>query len=233
MIELREVRKSYRSPDGQVRALDGVSLRVGAGEFAVVHGPSGCGKTTLLLAAGALLAPDDGGVFVDGREPYRMSLEERAHLRATTIGFVFQQFHLIPYLTVLENVLVASLATDRDGARGRAEQLLDQFGMSSRARHLPAELSTGERQRTALARALLNGPRVLLADEPTGNLDPDNAATLLAYIADFTADGGAALVATHSDAAKAHADQTMEMREGRVFGAGVEKAEAAKERVEE
>jgi ABC-type lipoprotein export system ATPase subunit len=216
-----------------VGALDGVSLGVGAGELAVVHGPSGCGKTTLLLAAGALLAPDDGRVFVDEREPYRISLEERAHLRATTIGFVFQQFHLIPYLTVLENVLAASLATPSDGARGRAEQLLDEFGISSRARHLPAELSTGERQRTALARALLNEPRVLLADEPTGNLDPDNAAALLAHIARFTADGGAALLATHSDAAKAHADRIMEMREGRVFGAEVEDRGAAKERTHE
>jgi ABC-type lipoprotein export system ATPase subunit len=233
MIELRHVHKSYRSPEGRVRALGGLSLEVGAGELAVVHGPSGCGKTTLLLAAGALLAPDDGRVFVDGREPYRMSLEERAHLRATTIGFVFQQFHLIPYLTVLENVLAASLATPSDGARGRAEQLLDEFGISSRARHLPAELSTGERQRTALARALLNEPRVLLADEPTGNLDPDNAAALLAHIARFTAGGGAALLATHSDAAKADADRIMEMREGRVFGAEVEDRDAAKERTQE
>ena len=233
MIEVREIRKSYRGPGGPVRALDGVSLRVGAGEFAVVHGPSGCGKTTLLLAAGALLAPDDGGVFVDGRDVYRMSLEERAHLRAITIGFVFQQFHLIPYLTVLENVLAASLASPSRSARERAEQLLDQFGISSRARHLPADLSTGERQRTALARALLNQPRVLLADEPTGNLDPDNAAALLGYIATFTAAGGVALVATHSDAAKAHADQIMEMSEGRIFGAEAAGAQTAKERAQE
>jgi len=233
MIEVREIRKSYRGPGGPVRALDGVSLRVGAGEFAVVHGPSGCGKTTLLLAAGALLAPDDGGVFVDGRDVYRMSLEERAHLRAITIGFVFQQFHLIPYLTVLENVLAASLASPSRSARERAEQLLDQFGISSRARHLPADLSTGERQRTALARALLNEPRLLLADEPTGNLDPDNAAALLAYIADFARTGGAALVVTHSNVAKAYAGQIMEMSEGRAIGAEAAGAEAAKESAQE
>jgi putative ABC transport system ATP-binding protein len=198
-----------------------------------VHGPSGCGKTTLLLAAGALLAPDDGQVLVDGRDPYRMSLEERAHLRATTIGFVFQQFHLIPYLTVLENVLAASLANPFPDARERAEELLDRFGMSSRAEHVPAELSTGERQRTALARALLNEPRLLLADEPTGNLDPDNAAALLAYIADFAHTGGSALVVTHSDAAKAHADQVMEMSEGRIVGGRTVGAEAAKESAQE
>ena len=233
MIELHEIRKSYRGPGGPIRALDGVSLRVRAGEFAVVHGPSGCGKTTLLLAAGSLLAPDAGEVFVDGRDVYRMSLEERAHLRATTVGFVFQQFHLIPYLTVLENVLAGSLASPSRSARERAEQLLDQLGISSRARHLPADLSTGERQRTALARALLNEPRVLLADEPTGNLDPGNAAALLAYIASFAAAGGVALVATHSDAAKAHAHHVMEMSEGRIVGAEAAGAEAAKERDQE
>ena len=229
MLEVREMGKSYRSPRGIVRALDGVSLKVGVGELAVVHGPSGCGKTTLLLGAGALLAPDDGRVFVDGRDPYRMSVEERARLRATTIGFVFQQFHLIPYLTVLGNVLAASLPSPFRGARERAEELLDRFGISSRAEHVPAELSTGERQRTALARALLNKPRLLLADEPTGNLDPDNAAALLAYIADFAHTGGTALVVTHSDAAKAHADQIMEMSEGRAVGAAAAGAEAAKE----
>jgi putative ABC transport system ATP-binding protein len=233
MLEARQMRKSYRSPRGPVRALDGVSLNVGVGELAVVHGPSGCGKTTLLLAAGALLAPDDGQVLVDGRDPYRMSLEERAHLRATTIGFVFQQFHLIPYLTVLENVLAASLANPFPDARERAEELLGRFGMSSRAEHVPAALSTGERQRTALARALLNEPRLLLADEPTGNLDPDNAAALLAYIADFAHTGGSALVVTHSDAAKAHADQVMEMSEGRIVGGRTVGAEAAKESAQE
>jgi len=233
MLEVRQMRKSYRSPRGPVRALDGVSLRVGVGELAVVHGPSGCGKTTLLLAAGALLAPDDGQVLVDGRDPYRMSLEERAHLRATTIGFVFQQFHLVPYLTVLENVLAASLANPFSGARERAEELLDRFGMSSRAEHVPAELSTGERQRTALARALLNEPRLLLADEPTGNLDPDNTAALLAYVAEFAHTGGAALVVTHSDAARTHADHITEMSQGRVVGVEAADTEAAEERAQE
>jgi len=229
MLEVCQVRKSYRSPRGPVRALDGVSLKVGAGEITVVHGPSGCGKTTLLLAAGALLAPDDGRLFVDGRDPYRMSVEERARLRATTIGFVFQQFHLIPYLTVLDNVLAPSLANPFRGARERAQELLDRFGISSRAEHVPAALSTGERQRTALARALLNEPRLLLADEPTGNLDPDNSAAVLAYIADFAHTGGAALMVTHSDAAKAHAGQIMEMSEGKTVGAEGAGAEDPKE----
>jgi putative ABC transport system ATP-binding protein len=233
MLEIRQMSKSYRSPRGPVRALDGVSLNVRVGELAVVHGPSGCGKTTLLLAAGALLAPDSGRVLVDGRQPYGMSVEERARLRATTIGFVFQQFHLIPYLTVLDNVLAPSLADPFPGARERAEELLDRFGISSRAEHVPAELSTGERQRTALARALLNEPRLLLADEPTGNLDPDNAASLLAYIADFARTGGAALVVTHSNVAKAYADQIIEMSEGRAIGAEAPGAEAAKESAQE
>ena len=233
MLELTEIRKLYRKPKETIRALDGVSLRVEAGEFAVVWGPSGCGKTTLLLAAGALLAPDQGTVLVEGRNPYTLAQEERAKLRAEAIGFVFQQFHLIPYLTVLENVLAPSLAMPSDGARARAEELLDHLNLSARAEHVSAELSTGERQRTALARALLNRPRLLLADEPTGNLDPENAAILLGHIAEFARSGGAVLMVTHDDTAKGYADRIMKMEEGRLARAEVDDTRASEEGLKE
>ena len=155
-------------------------------------------------------------MVVGERDVYGLSLEERARLRAEMIGFVFQQFHLIPYLTVLENVLAPSLAARTDTPRERAEELIAQFNLSSRAGHVPGALSTGERQRTALARALLNRPRVLLADEPTGNLDPENASILLGHLAEFARAGGAVLMVTHADLAKEYADQVVRIEEGRV-----------------
>jgi ABC-type lipoprotein export system ATPase subunit len=214
MLQISSVHRRYRKLEGTVQALRGVSLHVESGGFVVVRGPSGCGKTTLLLTAGGLLSPDAGQVLVDGRDPYALPAEERARLRASTIGFVFQEFHLVPYLTVLENVMVPSLARPVPAPREWAEELLGRLGLSARARHVTAELSTGERQRTALARALFSRPRLLLADEPTGNLDPDNSAALLAHIAEFARAGGAVLMVTHDDRAAEYSDRALRMQEG-------------------
>ena len=214
MLKLDNITKTYRGGDGEVRAVEGVSLAVAAGEFLAVCGPSGCGKTTLLLAAGALLAPDSGRVEIDGRDPYAMSPDDRAALRADAVGFIFQQFHLVPYLTVIDNVLAASLAAGRGDLRPRAERLIERFGMADRARHVPAELSTGERQRAALARALLNEPKLLLADEPTGNLDERNAEGVLEALGDFAESGGAVLLVTHSRQAAGHAQRTVYLEAG-------------------
>jgi putative ABC transport system ATP-binding protein len=216
MLRIESVSKKYRKGDHQVVALDNVSLEVKAGEFVVVRGPSGCGKSTLLLASGALLAPDEGRVEIDGRDPYGLDSEERAALRGAAVGFVFQQFHLIPYLTVLENAMTPSLAVAAVDARTRAQELIEPFGLADRADHVPSELSTGERQRAALARALLNRPRLLLADEPTGNLDPDNAAIVLDHIAEFARSGGAVLMVTHDDVASDHADRVVRLDQGRI-----------------
>ena len=217
MLQIERVSKLYRKAESVIPALDQAWIGVNAGEFVVVHGPSGSGKTTLLLSAGGLLAPDDGQVLVHGRDPYRLPREKRARLRAEMIGFVFQQFHLIPYLTVRENVLAPSLALPAGDARERGEELIEHFNLSARAAHMPSELSTGERQRTALARALLNRPRLLLADEPTGNLDPENASVVLTYIAEFARTGGAVLMVTHNELAAACADRIVQMREGRLL----------------
>jgi ABC-type lipoprotein export system ATPase subunit len=219
MLEIRDVNKVYPGPNGTITALDCMTLEVQASEFVVVRGPSGCGKTTLLLAAGGLLRPTGGTVLVDGRDPYRFSPEARAKLRAEKIGFVFQQFHLVPYLTVLENVLAPSLALTVAGGEvdEHARELLERFGLTPRANHVPSELSTGERQRVALARALLNRPKILLADEPTGNLDPENAEVVLHHIAEFAESGGAVLLVTHHDVSEEHPTRVVMMRDGRLL----------------
>ena len=216
MLEITDLNKFYHGPDGIVRALEGVSVCVKAGEFVSVQGSSGCGKTTLLLASGGLLAPDEGQVLIDGCNPYSLSHDKRAHFRAVEIGFVFQQFYLVPYLSVLENVLVPSIARPQPDARRRAQELIGHFNLTGRTAHTPSELSTGERQRTALARALLNKPGLLLADEPTGNLDKENAEIVLSYFVEFAKSGGAVLMVTHSDDASAFAHRTIHLKDGKI-----------------
>jgi ABC-type lipoprotein export system ATPase subunit len=216
MLHVEDLAKTYRGRGRTVRALVGVGLDVAAGQFVAVQGPSGCGKTTLLLAVGGLLRPDAGRVTVGGEDPYALSPESRARWRATHVGFVFQQFHLIPYLTVLDNVLASSLAAPSPGAAERGRELIGRFGLAARAEHVPAELSTGERQRVALARALLNRPALLLADEPTGNLDPASAAVVLCHLAEFAKAGGAVLLVTHDPLAAQHAARTLKMADGRI-----------------
>jgi ABC-type lipoprotein export system ATPase subunit len=181
-----------------------------------VQGPSGCGKTTLLLAAGGLQVPDGGRVTVAGQDLFALSSEERAGFRAAKIGFVFQQFHLIPYLSVLDNVLAPSLASPSPDNRARARELIARFGLTERADHVPAALSTGERQRAALARALLNKPQLLLADEPTGNLDADNGRLVLGYLADFAKEGGAVLLVTHDLRVAEYAHRIVRLQNGRL-----------------
>ncbi|MDH3583877.1 MAG: ABC transporter ATP-binding protein [Phycisphaerae bacterium] len=214
-LRLDSLVKTYRKDGQAIHALSGLSLDLDAGDFVAVQGPSGCGKSTLLLVAGGLLAPDQGSVTWDGQDIYRLSAAQRAAQRARTIGFVFQQFHLIPYLSVEDNVLAPTLAGGDAGARERARSLIDRFGLGPRRRHTPAELSVGERQRTALARALLQEPRVLLADEPTGNLDPANAGQVLDHLAQFAAAGGSVLLVTHDRDAAARATRTVALESGR------------------
>ena len=177
--------------------MDGVTLGVQAGEFVAMQGPSGCGKSTLLSLVGGLALPTSGGVRVAGCQVSAMSSAAQARFRAEHVGFVFQMFHLLPYLNVLDNVLVAAPAGARRRARDAALQLLERCGLADRLTHVPGQLSVGQRQRVAVARALLNRPRLLLADEPTGNLDADHAASLLEILAEFRQAGGTILLVTH------------------------------------
>ena len=238
MLALQHVRKTCAGPQAPVVALADFSLEIGRGEFVAVRGPSGCGKTTLLLIAGGLLHPDAGHVLFDGQNVYQLPSAARTRLRAAGIGFVFQQFHLVPYLTVLDNVLTPTLTQAIPDARKRAGELIERFGLSPRARHVPAELSTGERQRTALARALLNRPRLLLADEPTGNLDEANGEIVLKALAEFARGGGAVLLVTHDPRAASVADRVIQLertsevppsesrQNGQEFGGGTSEVSA-------
>jgi len=216
MIHLDDVTKVYQTSQGAVRALDGVSLEVADGEFVAVRGPSGCGKSTLLTIVGALGMPTTGRVEVAGEDLVMLSPAGRARFRAEKIGFVFQTFHLLPYLTVLENVAAAASGGQPSAARRRARQLLQQFQLDHRLGHHPGQLSTGECQRVAIARAMVNDPAMILADEPTGNLDPDNAAGVLDLLEELNRDGCTVLLVTHQDSAAHRAQRTISLREGRI-----------------
>ena len=209
ILKLENISKTYAKNGAKVEALASTTLALHGGDFAAVRGPSGCGKTTLLLAAGGLLAPDSGKVIIGGQPLYELSPEARARFRADHIGFVFQQFHLIPYLSVLENVMAPGMAVGAREGKARARELLIRFGLEARVNHLPGELSAGEQQRTALARALLLKPKLLLADEPTGNLDRENAARVLDAFEDFADGGGAVLWVTHDDSLIERAGQVI------------------------
>ena len=222
LLELENVSKTFSRSDHSVCAVDGLSLQMERGQFVALCGPSGCGKSTLLMICGGLLQPDTGTVTVVGHNLVSLSAEKRADVRAAQIGYVFQQFHLVPYLTVLDNVLAACLGlrsqsdADPSGVETRALELVERFGLMDRVHHLPAELSTGERQRVALARASLNRPKVLLADEPTGNLDADNSEVVLDHLQKFAISGGSVLLVTHDMTAASRADRVIHMEAGRV-----------------
>jgi lipoprotein-releasing system ATP-binding protein len=186
LLQVTDLRKEYPTPRGPLAVLAGVSFSLAPGEAAAIMGPSGSGKSSLLYVLGALEPPTSGTVTLDGRNPFELPPDELAAFRNKAIGFVFQDHCLLPQCTVLENVLIPTLvapAPDRDGSpTRRARQLIDQVGLADRVDHRPGELSGGERQRVAIARALVREPRLLLCDEPTGNLDrasADNVASLL------------------------------------------------------
>ncbi len=214
MLEASGLTKQFSGPDGTVTALGNVSFRAESGQFLAVRGPSGCGKTTLMMILGALLRPTAGEVRIDGEDPYRLSPEARSRFRAERIGFVFQEFYLVPYLSVMENIMAPSLARPHSRAEARARELIGRFQLDDRAAHVPAALSTGERQRVALARALFHEPKLLLADEPTGNLDTENAERVLSYLTAFAEDGGTVLMVTHHADAAEYAQTVLEMQSG-------------------
>jgi putative ABC transport system ATP-binding protein len=215
MIILENVSKIYKAHGKTIRALDKISLHIKKGEFVVIHGPSGSGKTTLLFTMAGMLRPTSGSVIVEQEHLYGLSTSDRAKFRAKKIGFVFQMFYLVPYLNVLENVLLAAVTDDNRKDPAAATEQLIQLGMQERAFYKPSELSTGEKQRAATARALYNAPPILLADEPTGNLDSENAAVLLKHLAQFHRRGGTVIMATHQAIAEPYADRIICLQNGR------------------
>lgn len=216
MVHFENISKIYRTRLGEVKALVEVNLRVKENEFVVIRGPSGSGKTTLLLTLGGMLRPTKGKIIVNENDIYAMSEWERARFRAENIGFVFQMFYLLPYLNVIENVLLpAGVGSNRTG-QAEARELLKRLRLSGREHHKPSELSAGERQRTAIARALLNRPKILLADEPTGNLDPESAAEAVGYLSEFHGHGGTVIVVTHETVADQYANRIIHLRKGHI-----------------
>ncbi|MFI5358086.1 MAG: ABC transporter ATP-binding protein [Opitutales bacterium] len=218
LIELHDVRKTYRVGDEDVHALAGVNLSSAAGEFVAVVGPSGSGKSTLMHLLGFMDRPTSGRLIFESKDVSRLSTSDQATHRARKLGFVFQAFNLLPRLSVLENVLLPltyARVHDAAGAR-RAAEVLERVGLSHRARHRPNQLSGGERQRVAIARALVNRPKLILADEPTGNLDGHNVDRLLALFRELHAEGQTIVLVTHDANVAATADRQVRMQDGRV-----------------
>jgi len=222
LYELEGVGRHYGQGATEVRALEGVDLRMAHGEFVVVAGPSGSGKTTLLQLLGALDRPTDGVVRFEGRDLRGLGDRELARLRLEELGFVFQQFNLIPTLTARQNVeaALAPTAVDTSARHLRAGELLEAVGLGARSEHLPSQLSGGEQQRVAIARALANDPRVLLADEPTGNLDSTTGREILALLRELADVRGLTIVVvTHDPAIADDTPRVVHMRDGHTAAA--------------
>jgi putative ABC transport system ATP-binding protein len=219
MFTIENLSKVYTSQHGTVRALDNVSLTVEKGSFVAVTGGSGSGKTTLLLTLGGLIHPTAGTVSFSGKAVYTMSEPELAEYRNRNVGFVLQTFNLIPYLTAIENVMLPMIFnSSRNGAAlSSAEELLERVGLRDRKEHLPRELSVGQQQRVAIARALANGPDVILADEPTGNLDPSLSLEVLRILKELNEkEGRTVIMVTHSPEAATFGNRRIRLMDGKI-----------------
>jgi ABC-type lipoprotein export system ATPase subunit len=224
LVEIQNLKKCYRAPDGgdAVDVLRDLDLQIEAGESVAIVGPSGCGKSTLLNIIGALDRVDGGAVRVAERDLAKLDEQALAAFRNETVGFIFQLHHLLPQCSILENVLVPTLARPgkNDGARERAEKLLESVGLAHRAGHRPGQLSGGERQRAAVARALINQPKLLLADEPTGALDRVNAAGLVDLLVELNrAQGVTLIMVTHAQELAQRMGRALELVDGKLVAA--------------
>ena len=216
IIEVSNVRKTYVLGSLEIPVLSDVNLKIERGEFLAIMGPSGSGKSTLVNLIGCLDRPTQGQVLVRGRDLNRMSDQELARLRGLEIGFVFQTFNLVPRLTALENVLLPTFANSRTSIdpRRRARELLEIMGLHERMHHRPGELSGGQSQRVSIARALINDPAILLADEPTGNLDSRTGAEILRIFTDLNMEGRTVVIVTHDAEIAKYADRVILVKDG-------------------
>ena len=220
LIELQQLRKTYQMGEENVHALDGVTLNIEECQFVSILGPSGSGKSTLMHMLGFMDKPTGGRMLFDGDDVTDINVIRRAWYRANRIGFVFQAFNLLPRLSVVDNVLLpvtySRLPENREGAAQRALEALERVGLSHRAKHLPSQLSGGERQRVAIARALINRPRLILADEPTGNLDSKNVDRILSLFGELKKEGQTIIMVTHDLYVSSYAERVISMRDGKV-----------------
>ncbi len=211
MIKLQNISKTYPSSSGLFYALRDISLDIEDGQYIAVTGPSGSGKSTLLNILGGMTKPDHGEVLVNGKQLYRLSEKERNIYRREKIGFVFQQFHLIPYLKVYENILTGTTGKNH---KGNIQALLERFQIDNKSKHYPSQLSVGEKQRVALIRAAVSRPDMILADEPTGNLDDENGKIILDFFREYHREGKTVILVTHESGLSEHADRIITLKKG-------------------
>lgn len=220
MITLENICKTFYTSEVQTKALDGVSLTIEKGEFVSIMGPSGCGKSTMLNIMGLLDEPTSGSLTIDGVNSAGMTDKQLAALRNRKLGFIFQSFHLIPALNVLDNVLLPMLYRPREMSsvqmRKRAEEVLAKVDLAHRMKHFPTQLSGGQCQRVAIARALMGAPEVILADEPTGNLDSKMGAEIMAILKQLNADGTTIVMVTHDEKIAAQTSRIVRMADGKI-----------------
>jgi putative ABC transport system ATP-binding protein len=221
MLKMENVTKAYRHRGQTVTALDNATFEIPRGDFVSLVGPSGSGKSTLLLMLGGMLSPSKGRVLLGDQSVYDLHPNDRARLRREKIGFVFQTFNLVTYLSALENVQIPLFLakTDDDAQKQRAAALLERVGLGDRLHHKPCELSVGQQQRVALARMLANDPAIILADEPTGNLDPETSRQIIAFLEEFNQEGRTIVMVTHDPHAARRAKRRLKINHGTVVSA--------------
>jgi len=216
MIRMEGIQKTYRMGDVQVPALRGISLHVGKGEFVAIMGPSGCGKSTLMNLMGCLDTPDAGSYQLDGQEVAGLDDDALSAIRNRKIGFVFQTFNLLPRATALENIELPLIYRDEGGIRAKAAAALTSVGLADRAHHKPTELSGGQQQRVAIARALVTDPAILMADEPTGNLDTKASEEIMALFQELHRQGRSVVLVTHEPDIARHAERVIHLKDGQI-----------------
>ena len=216
MVEIQSVHKRFKTAKNDVLALKEIDLKIDASEFVLIKGESGSGKSTLLFSLGGMLSPSSGNIIVNNKNLYQLSEAERRKYRAHEVGFVFQAYHLLPYLTVLENIMLPSKLSETKIKKEAALEIATELGLKQRISHKPSELSAGEKQRVALARALITNPSLILADEPTGNLDGKNAIEVMKYLKSFQLKGGTVVMVTHGSLADDYATRIIYLDKGQL-----------------
>jgi len=216
MIQIHHISKIFGQSTTQVQALNNIDLHIKENEFIVVRGPSGSGKTTLLLIIGTMQKPSSGSVQIENKNIFQLSENDRTSFRAHNIGFVFQDFHLVPYLNVMENIMISAGLNRFGDYKEQSKELAAKLGLSDRVLHYPSQLSTGEQQRVGLARALIHKPKIILADEPTGNLDPESSSVVIDILRDYQQNGGTLIVVTHGKNIDKYASRILKLNKGEI-----------------
>lgn len=211
ILKASDISKSYNSDKNRIKVIDNYNIDLFSSEFVSLTGPSGCGKTTILMIIGCLLKPDHGTVEIDGLDIYSMNSSRIAEQRSKKIGFIYQDFKLIPYLTIKENILCSSLINDVGNLEDKANDLILRLGLIHRVNHRPEQLSAGEKQRTAIARALLMEPKLIIADEPTGNLDKKNSSLVIEALKHYSDEGACVIMVSHDEDVKKSSDRHIQM----------------------